>query len=132
MFVRRTKPKSDDAAAALNAALRILTRREYSKLELYNKLLERYTKEAARQAFQVVLDNYTRQELRNKSSLEYTLSYSHGYNPVRPGDCVLFDYKRSGFANVKAKVISQSIECSAGCTVQETAVYTTNLWGAAS
>ena len=88
--------------------------------------------EAARQAFQVVLDNYTRQELRNKSSLEYTLSYSHGYNPVRPGDCVLFDYKRSGFANVKAKVISQSIECSAGCTVQETAVYTTNLWGAAS
>ena len=81
------------------------------------------------QAFQTVLDNYARQELRDKSSLEYTLTYSHGYNQIRPGDCVLFDYTRSGLKRVKAKVISQSIKCITGCTVEETAVYTTNLWG---
>lgn len=64
MFVRRTKPKSDDAAAALNAALRILTRREYSKLELYNKLLERYTKEAARQALKKCMEENWQSEER--------------------------------------------------------------------
>lgn len=82
------------------------------------------------EAFQVVLDNYAKQQLRNASSIEYTLNYSHGYNPVRPGDCVLFDYSRSGIPKVKAKVISQSITCGTGCTVEESAVYTTNLWGA--
>lgn len=83
----------------------------------------------SRNAFQKVLDNYARQELRNLSSLEYTLNYSHGYNPVRPGDCVLFNYERSGFKAVRAKVISQSISCTSGCKVEESAVYTTNLWG---
>ena len=83
-------------------------------------------------AFQQVLDNYTRQELRNMSSFEYTLTYSHGYNPVRPGDCVLFNYTRSGLTGIKAKVISQSISCETGCKVEETAVYTTSLWGAAT
>lgn len=82
-----------------------------------------------KEAFQIVLDNYAKQALRDASSIECTLTYSHGYNTVRPGDCVLFDYKRSGFDRVRAKVISQSISCITGCKVEETAVYTTNLWG---
>ena len=32
------------------------------------------------------------------------------------------------FSNIKAKVISQSIECVPGCPVTEKAVFTTKLW----
>lgn len=78
---------------------------------------------------QVDLDAYAKQLLRNLSSLEHTVTYTHGYCPVRIGDCVIINYKRMGLVNVKAKVISQSIECKTGCPVEETAVYTTKLWG---
>ncbi len=80
-------------------------------------------------AFQTVLNNYARQTLRDLSSFEYSITYSHGYNPVRPGDCVLFNYTRAGLSGIKAKVISQSISCTTGCKVEETAIYTTSLWG---
>lgn len=75
------------------------------------------------------LDEYAKQLLRNLSSLEHTVTYKHGYCPVRVGDCVLLNHKRFDLVNVKAKVISQSIKCETGCPVEETAVYTTNLWG---
>lgn len=77
---------------------------------------------------QEYLDEYAKQLLRNLSCLEHTVTYKHGYCPVRIGDCVLLNYKRAGLNNVKAKVISQSIDCVTGCPVEETAVYTTNLW----
>lgn len=77
---------------------------------------------------QAYLDEYATQLLRNKSCLEHTITYSHGYCPVRVGDCVLLNYERANVKNVKAKVISQSIKCDTGCTVEETAVYTTRLW----
>lgn len=66
--------------------------------------------------------------LRELSTLEYTISYSHGYCPVRIGDCVRLNYKRAGVTDVKAKVISQTIECNAECKVTETAVFTNKLW----
>ena len=75
------------------------------------------------------LDEYATQLLRNLSSLECTLTYTHGYCPVRVGDCVLLNYGRANLSYVKAKVISQSIKCEPGCPVTETAVYTTKLWG---
>lgn len=75
------------------------------------------------------LDEYAKQLLRSLSSLEHTITYKHGYCPVRIGDCVLLNHKRLNLVNVKAKVISQSIRCETGCPVEETAVYTTNLWG---
>lgn len=75
------------------------------------------------------VDAYAKQLLRNLSCLEHTVTYSHGYCPVRVGDCVMLDYNRSGITNVKAKVVSQSISCTTGCPVEETAVYTINLWG---
>lgn len=74
------------------------------------------------------LDNYAKQLLRDMSCLEHTITYSHGYCPVRIGDCVRIDYKRAGLDNIKAKVISQSIKCTTGCPVEETALYTTQLW----
>lgn len=75
------------------------------------------------------LNAYARDLLRRLSSLEYELNYSHGYCPVRVGDCVLLNYKRAGLDNVKAQVIRQSIKCESGCAVEETAVYTISLWG---
>lgn len=75
------------------------------------------------------LKTYAKQLLRNLSSLEHKITYKHGYCPVKVGDCVLLNYERAGIENVKAKVISQSISCETGCPVEETAVYTTSLWG---
>lgn len=75
------------------------------------------------------LDAYAKQLLRSLSSLEHTITYTHGYCPVRIGDCVLLNHSRMGLVNVKAKVTSQSIKCETGCQVEETAVYTTKLWG---
>lgn len=77
---------------------------------------------------QVQLDDYAKQTLRNLSTIEYTLTYTHGYCPVRVGDCVLINYERAGIVNQKAKVIRQKIKCETGCQVEETAVYTLSLW----
>ena len=74
------------------------------------------------------IDLYAERLLRELSSLEYTVTYSHGYCPVRLGDCVLLNYARAGITGVKAKVISQSIKCKPGCQVTEKAVFTTKLW----
>lgn len=75
------------------------------------------------------IDEYAEKLLRELSTLEYTVSYSHGYCPVRVGDCVRLNYNRAGITDIKAKVISQSIKCEAGISVSETAVFTTKLWG---
>ena len=74
------------------------------------------------------IDEYAEQLLQELSTVECTVTYSHGYCPVRVGDCVRLNYSRAGLNNVKAKVISQSIKCEAGCPVTEKAVYTTKLW----
>jgi len=75
------------------------------------------------------IDQYATQTLRDLSTLEYTVTYTHGYCPVRIGDCVRLDYRRAGIDNVKAKVISQTIKCTPGCPVTEKAVFTNKLWG---
>lgn len=77
---------------------------------------------------QEYIDDYAVQLLRSLSSLEHTITYSHGYCNVRVGDCVMFDHKRAGLRGVKARVKSQSIKCATGCVVEETATYTTRLW----
>lgn len=74
------------------------------------------------------LQEYAESLLKKLSSVEYTVTYSHGYCPVRVGDCVRLNYSRADLIDVKAKVVSQSIECSAGCKVNETAVFTKKLW----
>lgn len=75
------------------------------------------------------IQKYAEQLLRELSTLEYTITYSHGYCPVRLGDCVRLNYARAGLTDVKAKVISQTIKCEPGCPVSETAVFTKKLWG---
>lgn len=75
------------------------------------------------------IKEYASQLLTELSSFENTITYTHGYCPVRLGDCVRLNYSKYGLHNVKAKVISQSIKCSAGCLVTEKAVFTMKLWG---
>lgn len=74
------------------------------------------------------IEDYAERLLKELSSVEYTVTYTHGYCPVRLGDCVRLNYTRAGIKGVKAKVISQSIKCEAGCPVTEKAVFTVKLW----
>lgn len=77
---------------------------------------------------QIQVNDYAKQVLRNLSCLEYSLTYTHGYNGVRIGDCVRLNYERAGLRNVKARVKRQSIKCESGCPVTETATFNVNLW----
>lgn len=77
---------------------------------------------------QAQIEQYAQQTLRDMSTLEYTITYTHGYCPVRIGDCVRLNYEKAGLYGVKAKVISQTIECTPGCPVTEKATFTSSLW----
>lgn len=74
------------------------------------------------------IDEYAERVLSELSTLEYTVDFSHGYCPVRIGDCVKLNYTRAGISNVKAKIIKQSISCTPGCPVSSTATFTNKLW----
>lgn len=76
---------------------------------------------------QTIIQQYANRILREASSVECKVSYTHGYCPVRIGDCVRLNYTRAGLNGVKAKVIKQTIRCESGCQVDETAVFTMNL-----
>lgn len=68
--------------------------------------------------------------LENLSTLEHTVSFSHGYVPVTIGDCVRLNYRRSGIVDQRARIVRQTINCVTGCTVDTDAAYTTELWRA--
>lgn len=74
------------------------------------------------------IDEYAERLLSDLSSIEYRVSYSHGYCSVRNKDCVRLNYTRAGLSDIKAQVISQTIKCTPGCPVSEKAVFTNNLW----
>lgn len=75
------------------------------------------------------IEEYANNLLKSLSVLEHTVTFKHGYCPVRIGDCVRLNYSRSGLNGVKARVINQSIECTPGCPVTAKAIYTEKLWG---
>lgn len=77
---------------------------------------------------QEIIDEYAVQLLKELSTVEYSVRYTHGYCGTRLGDCVRINYKRAGITDVKAKIVSQSIKCEPGCPVTEKAVFTTKLW----
>lgn len=81
------------------------------------------------QASQEQINDYAARLLKEKSSVEYIITYTHGYCPVRLGDCIRFNCPSLKLNGVKAKVISQTIKCEPGCPVSEKAVFTRNLWG---
>ena len=75
------------------------------------------------------VEEYARQLLKQKSAVEYMITYTHAYCGTRPGDCVRLNYSRAGLRDIKARIISQSIQCKTGCLVTEKAAFTTKLWG---
>ena len=77
---------------------------------------------------QKMIEEYATQLLSALSSIECTVSYTHGYCPVRVGDCVRINYERAGLTDIKARVTRQSIKCEPGCSVSETAAFTQKLW----
>lgn len=74
------------------------------------------------------VEEYAYKLLKSLSTLEYTITYTHGYCPVRLGDCVRIKYPEAGIPDIKAKVTSQNIKCEPGCQVSETAKFTMKLW----
>ena len=74
--------KSEDAAQALNAALRLLTRREYSVYELKIKLLPRFTDNAVNEALTKCINEGWQSEKRCAQMLlrHCLLSY---YGPMK-------------------------------------------------
>lgn len=74
------------------------------------------------------LIRYAKKLLQELSSIKYELNYTHGYCPVKVGDCVRLNYYRAGLSGINAKVVSQSITCESGCLVTEKAVFSEKLW----
>jgi len=84
--------------------------------------------EVTRDAIEDQVEAQAKRLLEAASTIRKTIQYSHGFNGVEVGDTVLFNYERAGFTGIKAKVVSQTINCKPGCQVDETAVYTKRLW----
>lgn len=80
-------------------------------------------------ATQEKVNEYADKLKKELSTIERRITFKHGYCPVRIGDAVRLNYERAGIYNVKAKVVSQSIECVPGCPVSTTVVYKSKLWG---
>lgn len=93
------------------------------------QLTKRITNPDLGNATEEMIQEYAERALRELSTVEYTISYTHGYCPVRLRDCVRLDCPEAGLNNIKAKVISQNIKCEPGCPVSEKAVFTMKLWG---
>lgn len=70
-----------------------------------------------------MLNDYAKQQLDSLSALTCTITYTHGYNGVRIGDCVRMNYKAAGLTDIRAKVVEQSIEGETSCQIEETAEY---------
>ncbi len=75
------------------------------------------------------LDAYAEELLKKKSEIECQLTYQHGFNDVRIGDCVRVNYLRAGLNDIKGQVIQQKITCDTECRVDETIVFKKKLWG---
>ena len=91
------------------------------------KVLYRETNPQIENPTQETVDAYALQSLRNRSVREHIITFSHGYCGVKLGDCVRLRYRRAGL-DAKARITSQSIECSTGCIVTATAIYTEAMW----
>ena len=74
------------------------------------------------------IQEYATQLLKQLSSIQCEITYTHAYCPIRIGDCVMINSSLANLKNIKAKVIKQSIKCEPGAPVTETAVFTKKLW----
>lgn len=78
---------------------------------------------------QSTIDEYARRTLENLSIVEYEVKYTHGYYPVRVGDCVRLNHPMLNPEGINAKITSQIITLGTGIMVEETSRYTSDLLG---
>ena len=78
---------------------------------------------------QEVVSDYAKKQLESLSKIEYKVTFTHGYCPIRIGDCITIDYPQAGLSNVRMLIVSQDITCDTGCEMSSTAVFTKKLWG---
>lgn len=73
---------------------------------------------------------YAEQLLKELSSVERTVMFTHAYCDVKNGDCVRLDFSNPNIKlhDVKARIINQSISHTPDCPVTTTAVYTHKYW----
>ena len=81
-MIYKKKPISDDKSAAFNAALRLLTRREYSVKELLTKLYVRYSKDAAHDALKRCQELNYQSDERYADMIVRHYAQSH-YGPMK-------------------------------------------------
>lgn len=81
-MIYKKKPISDDKSAAFNAALRLLTRREYSVKELLAKLYIRYSKEASHDALKRCQELNYQSDERYADMIVRHYAQSH-YGPMK-------------------------------------------------
>lgn len=74
------------------------------------------------------IQDYAEQQLKTQSTLQYEVTYSHGYYPVTIGDGIEILDAVPGYGNIRATIVSQGIKCEPGCPVTEKAVFTKKLW----
>lgn len=116
----RSIAKNEDESSVVSISQR---KREIRKRVILNRVPR--TADSIDQAY---FDNYARDLLEQVSTISQEISFSHGYCGTKVGDVVLINYTRAGLNNVKGRIISQTINCVPGCTVDETIVYTKKLW----
>lgn len=74
------------------------------------------------------IKEYAERRLKELSVIEYSVSFTHAYCPVRIGDCVRLNYAKAGINGINAKIISQNIKAEPGCPVSTKAIFTSKLW----
>lgn len=113
MLIRSVNNNPNSIISTVNRGREIIHRITNPNIDIYNNVEE--------------LQKFADKTLDDLSSIEYDISYTHGFCPVKIGDCVLINYRKSGLKNIKAKVKKQTIKCEPGCPVSETASYSVNL-----
>lgn len=78
---------------------------------------------------QAQANNLARKMLEDASVVERTFVISHGFCPVRIGDCVRINLASHGI-NTLAQVKSQEIDCTTGATIRSVCVSTERMWSA--
>ncbi len=72
---------------------------------------------------QTTLDEYAKKRLEELTKVKFSVTYTHGYFPLKVDEGVELDYSQSGMKYKTALITNQTIECKTGCTVSETAIF---------
>ncbi len=93
MFARKKKPLVDDAHKALDYAVGLLSKKEYTKKELFTRLCYKFTKDCAVTALKKCIDEHWQSDERY-CSLACEHYINQGYGPFK----ISFELKKRGIS----------------------------------